>query len=120
MRSPIQLDTVRHARTHITALRTVLAVFALTWSGADAWGEEESTAQELPGYYEFFMKAGQQKRIEAEVKRDEEIRKGELEPVAVDRPALDLQLPDGYEHHFGPRDFIGEKNLVLITGRAWW
>ncbi len=120
MRSPAQLHTVRRSCPRLTALGTILAVSALSWSGNNGWGEEDSAPQELPGYYEFFLKAGQQERIEAEEKRDEEIRAGQLEPVAVDRPALDLRLPDGYERFFGPRDFIGKKNLVLITGRAWW
>ncbi len=54
------------------------------------------------------------------IKRDDKIQAGKISPVAVNEPVIDLKLPDGFGRTFGTRDYLAKKNLVLITGRAWW
>jgi len=75
---------------------------------------------ELPGYYEFFLKQGSQKRIAAERARDEAIETGDLTPVAMNEPVPDFELPDGFGNTIGLRDYVGKKNVVLTTFRTWW
>ena len=98
----------------------VLSLFTLISATGPVWCQEAERNEDLPGYYEFFMKAGKLTRIADEVKQDERIQSGELKPVHVGKPAVEVRLPDGFGKQFGPRDYVGEKNLVLITGRAWW
>ncbi len=74
----------------------------------------------LPRYYEFFMKEGGQVVIAPERERDEQIDRGEAVPVAVDVPAPDFRLPDGFGNVIGLRDYVGKKNVVLTTFRTWW
>ena len=81
---------------------------------------EEVIIDELPGYYEFYMKAGRQETLRQERARDRQIEAGELRPVAVNRPLppLSLPLPNGEQLDFA--DFKGKKNLVLVSYRSWW
>jgi hypothetical protein len=97
---------------------TLLGSTAATGAAASAANEENAEA--LPGYYEFFMKAGRQTRLGAEAKRDEKIRTGALKAVHDNKPVLDLRLPDAFGRLHGTRDHVGRKHLVMITGRAWW
>ena len=83
-------------------------------------GVQEDTERDLPGYYEFFAKTGKLTRLRSEVKRDEDVKAGKITPVAMNEPLIDLKLPDGFGRIHGTRDTVGNKNLVLITGRAWW
>ena len=83
-------------------------------------GAEEDAREDLPGYYEFFTKTGKLTRLSSEVKRDDEVKAGKITPVAMNEPLIDLKLPDGFGRLHGTRDTVGKKNLVLITGRAWW
>ena len=96
-------------------LSTVLGVSSLP-----AFGASERTERDLPGYYEFFTKTGKVTRLKSEVKRDEEIQAGKITPIAVNEPVIDLELPDGFGSLHSTRQHVGKKNLVLITGRAWW
>lgn len=83
--------------------------------------DKQETAQlDLPGYYEFFMKAGKSSQLKSEAARDEKIKTGELKPIYSSDPVVDVQLPDGFTGLHGTRDYVGRKNLVLIAGRAWW
>jgi hypothetical protein len=82
--------------------------------------QESESGRDLPGYYEFFLKTGKLSRLKSEVKRDEAIQTGTLKPVAVNKPVIELKLPDGFEVVHSTRAYVGKKNLVLITGRAWW
>ena len=82
--------------------------------------KQEPSTPELPGYYEFFMKTGKLTRLASEVKRDDQIQTGKITPVAVNQPIVELTLPDGFGNMHNTRSQIGKKNLVLITGRAWW
>ena len=83
-------------------------------------GVQEDTERDLPGYYEFFTKTGKLTRLNSEVKRDDAVKAGKITPVAMNEPLVDLRLPDGFGKMHGTRDYVGKKNLVLITGRAWW
>ena len=101
------------------------AVTATAWSWAvdlTTMAEEskDSPRAELPGYYAFFMKAGKLSHLKNEITRDKKIERGELKPIYGNEPVIDLRLPDGFKNHYGTRDYIGSKNLVLIAGRAWW
>ena len=74
----------------------------------DLVAQEPLTAQEsvildeLPGYYEFFMKAGRLVQIDAEEERNAKIDEGELFPesVEIDLPDLTLPLAEGGELRF--------------------
>jgi len=99
---------------------TAMAVLGMRSLSSGAEPGPNKTEAELPGYYEFFMKAGKLSQLKPEVTRDEKIRAGELKPVYGNAPVLDLQLPDGFGQYHGTRDQVGRKHLVLITGRAWW
>ena len=83
-------------------------------------GAQEDPERDLPGYYEFFTKTGKLTRLTSEVKRDDDVKAGKITPVAMNEPLVDLRLPDGFGKMHGTRDYVGKKNLVLITGRAWW
>jgi hypothetical protein len=85
-----------------------------------ASAQEVQTTDTLPGYYEFFAKAGKLTKLDAEKKSDELIKSGELKPITVNQPVIDVQLPDKNKTLHSPNNWIGKKNLVLITGRAWW
>ena len=80
----------------------------------------QESVRDLPGYYEFFLKTGKLSRLKSEVKRDDAMQAGTLKPVAVNEPVIDLKLPDGFNAVHSTRALVGQKNLVLITGRAWW
>jgi hypothetical protein len=99
----------------IGALSIVLGV-----SSVPVFSAPGESGRDLPGYYEFFTKTGKVTRLKSEVKRDEEIKTGKITPIAVNEPLIDLELPDGFGHTHSTRRSVGKKNLVLITGRAWW
>ena len=50
----------------------------------------------------------------------DDVKAGKITPVAMTEPLVDLKFPDGFGRFHGTRDTVGKKNLVLITGRAWW
>ncbi|MHC5065247.1 MAG: hypothetical protein ACYTG5_14870 [Planctomycetota bacterium] len=82
--------------------------------------QEQVIIDELPGYYEFFMKAGKLAQIEAEEQRNAKIEEGELFPesVEIDLPDFNLPLAEGGELRF--LDFKGRKNLMVVSFRSWW
>jgi hypothetical protein len=96
----------------------IIVVPLISGSGSPCCAQE--SVRDLPGYYEFFLKTGKLSRLKSEVKRDEAIQTGTLKPVAVNKPVIELKLPDGFEVVHSTRAYVGKKNLVLITGRAWW
>ena len=79
-----------------------------------------AAVEDLPAYYEFFMKQGGQTAITAELERNERIVAGDWKPIAIQRPIEDFNLPDGFGNTVGLRDYIGKKNVVLTTFRTWW
>ncbi len=105
-------------------IRTVSVTFALvmacTLKGQALAQERGDASPKLPGYYEFFMKTGKLTRLASEVKRDDQIQTGKIKPVAVNKPVVGLTLPDGFGNVHNTRSHIGKRNLVLVTGRAWW
>ncbi len=82
--------------------------------------QEPVIIDELPGYYEFFMKAGKLVQLDAEEKRNLQIDGGELFPesVEIDLPDLTLPLAEGGDLRF--LDFKGKKNLMVVSFRSWW
>jgi hypothetical protein len=93
---------------------------ALIFSSIPVFSAQAEAARDLPGYYEFFTKTGKLTRLKSEVKRDDEIQSGKITPVAVNEPVIDLKFPDGFTNVHSTRNYLDKKNLVLITGRAWW
>ncbi len=81
---------------------------------------EPIRAEGLPGYYEFFMKAGKLTRIAQEEARDERISAGELAPVRVRKPLPDVALPLPSGEQLSLRSYVGKRNLVLVSFRSWW
>lgn len=96
----------------------VIALASELISSSSAQASE--SGRDLPGYYEFFLKTGKLSHLKSEIKRDEAIQTGKLKPVAVNEAVIDLKLPDGSNTVHSTRALVGQKNLVLITGRAWW
>ena len=100
-----------------SSLRTSLG---LALSLAPLAAQESVIIDELPGYYEFFMKTGDQQQIRAEVRRNARIEDGDLVPVAVETAMPDFVLPrpSGEELRFS--DYRGKKNLMVVSFRSWW
>ena len=96
-----------------------VVVISLTF-GLVSPAQDTESGRDLPGYYEFFLKTGKSSRLRSEVKRDEDIQTGKVKPIAVNEPVLELKLPDGFDAVHSTRAYVGQKNIVLITGRAWW
>jgi hypothetical protein len=82
--------------------------------------QREVILDELPSYYEFYMKTGQQEILRQERARDQQIDAGALQPIEVNQPlpALSLPLPNGETLDF--LDYKGRKNLVIVSYRSWW
>ena len=81
---------------------------------------EPVRAEELPGYYEFFMKTGRLVRIKDEVVRDERIAAGELAPVRVREDLPEFALLTASGDRLSLSAYRGSKNLVLVSFRSWW
>lgn len=83
--------------------------------------EEDSNEplESLPGYYQFYEKAGDLVRIPAEVARDEQIDGGKMRIKNYERPVGDFELPDARGKIIKLAGFEG-KNLVITTFRTWW
>ncbi len=80
----------------------------------------EVTLDELPGYYEFYMKTGGLRTLRQERARDRRIEAGEIRPVAVNKPLPHLSLPLSTGENLDFLDFKGKKNLVIVSYRSWW
>jgi hypothetical protein len=94
-------------------------VLAIAAGSGAALAEEKQAKKDLPGYYEFFRKAGKLERLPQEVQRDQQIETGQLKPIHVGKPIEDIKLPDASGKRIGLRDYVGQKNLVVVN-RAWW
>ena len=73
-----------------------------------------------PGYYQFFHKTGELERLEAEVRRDEEIAAGQIAPERLDAELPDLSLPDTRGTLHSLRDRADGRRLVIVNFRTWW
>jgi hypothetical protein len=92
----------------------------LALSLAPLAAQESVIIDELPGYYEFFMKTGDQQQIRAEVRRNARIEAGELRPVTVDTAMPDFVLPLSTGGDLRFSDYKGKKNLMVVSFRSWW
>ncbi len=92
----------------------------VTESKATPQSTGEVTIDELPGYYEFYMKTGSQRTLRQERARDQRIESGQLGPVIVNKPLPPLSLPLSTGENLNFHDFKGEKNLVIVSYRSWW
>ena len=99
---------------------TPTKILALCLSLSPLAAQESTTIDQLPGYYEFFMKTGRQVQIRAEKSRDEKIDEGELYPEAVEKPLPDLTLPSATGGDLRLLDYKGRKNLMIVSFRSWW
>lgn len=104
-------------RRAITSILALLLAPGLGLAGDDA---APRRAEDLPGYYEFFMKSGRQVRIKAEEARDTKIEAGALKPEALNEALPDLRLPRSSGAALALRSFKGKKNLVVVSFRSWW
>ena len=99
-------------------------VVMLLWMGAvgipTGASSEPARSAGLPGYYEFFMKAGKLVRIEDEVIRDERIEIGELTPVRVNEPLPNLVLPLAEGGSLDLASYRDRRHIVLVSFRSWW
>jgi hypothetical protein len=85
---------------------------------ADSQKPPESNS--LPGYYQFFMKAGKLVRIKPEIQRDQQIEAGKLIPVSMNQTFPDIALPRASGEKLKFRGYVGNKNLVIVSFRSWW
>jgi hypothetical protein len=104
--------------------RWYLAVVAMLLMGAigipTGVSAEPERAEGLPGYYEFFMKAGKLTRIDDEAARDERIEAGELAPIRVQEPLPNLVLPLASGEKLDLASYRDRKHIVLVSFRSWW
>ena len=90
------------------------------------YGEEPVVTQKppesdtLPGYYQFFMKAGKLVRIKPEIQRDQEIEAGKVKPVPMNQSFPDITLPRASGEKLKFRSYVGNNNLVIVSFRSWW
>ena len=102
-------------------MRTSSSITAgLALSLAPLAAQEAVIIDELPGYYEFFMKTGSQQKLAAERRRDAQIDGGELAPVAVNKAMPDFVLPMASGDLLRLSDYKGKKNLLVASFRSWW
>lgn len=99
---------------------TPTQVLALGLSLSPLAAQQSTTIEQLPGYYEFFMKTGRAVQIRAEKKRDAKIEEGELYPESVERQLPDLVLPEVSGGDLRFLDYKGKKNLMVVSFRSWW
>jgi hypothetical protein len=100
---------------------SLLASLALTAAVPGDGDEAPRFAEELPGYYEFYKRAGSTARLDQEVTRDRSLEEqGEWGAVELCVPAPALQLP-GSDGKLVPLRVGGEgRNTVVTTFQAWW
>ena len=96
-----------------------MLVFALVLA-MPAGAQRVRTDNKLPGYYEFFMKAGGQQILRSERRRDRKIDAGGLlvQRPGTAMPELSLPLADGELLDF--KRYRGKKHLIVVSYRAWW
>ena len=104
-------------RGRCLAVAMILAAITISPMTVSA---EPVRADRLPGYYEFFMKAGKLTRIAPEEARDEQISTGQLVPVRVIKALPDVSLPLPSGDPLDLRSYAGKQNLVLVSFRSWW
>ena len=83
-------------------------------------GALQEGADKLPGYYEFFMKMGKQRRIRAEQQRDQRIDQEGFNVEKIDKALPKLFLPLSKQAKLDFASYKGKKNLVIVSFRAWW
>ena len=99
---------------------TPTSVLALGLSLSSLAAQQSITNDNLPGYYEFFMKTGRAVQIRAERNRDAKIEAGELYPVSMESQLRDLVLPEVSGGDLRFLDYKGKKNLMVVSFRSWW
>lgn len=78
-------------------------------------------ADELPGYYAFYKRAGDSVRLDEEVSRDAEMAEGDRwTPVVVDQPLPQWSLPNGLGTKVPVRSGNAGRLTVITTFQAWW
>ncbi len=75
---------------------------------------------QLPGFYEFFEKAGSLKRIPREVERDRAIDRGDVGAEELDLPLPRLVLPDARGDDVDLIALARNKQLLITPFRTWW
>ena len=112
--------------SHVTSLRGVLACLAALLflvAAPECAAQEDSTHSgrpELPGFYQFYLKAGGMKLLRPEAQRNRLVESGSLKPIKLDKPAPDIALPRSGGGEYRVRGLVGRKNLLVVTFRTWW
>lgn len=75
---------------------------------------------ELPGYYRFYKRVGDQAELDAEREFAEARAAGEYAAQHPDLPLAGLALPDAKGLNVSLRRNIGKRNTLLVTFRSWW
>jgi hypothetical protein len=107
----------------LSAPLSVLAAAALVAPlAAPSLAQERAVfADELPGYYDFYKRSGEYRRLPEEVDRDASLTEdGEFSAVEVDIEAPAYRLP-GIDGELVDLRIGGEgRNTVVTTFQAWW
>lgn len=114
-------------------LWTASALALLTALGAPAAAAQDAPApdapaaapelveqDELPGYYQFYKRTGDQAELEAERTFAEAMAAGEYAPEHPDTPLPELKLPTPTGSDLRIRRNLGKRNTLLVTFRSWW
>lgn len=97
------------------------AALALAAPMPAAQDEAPRFADELPGYYQFYKREGDSRRLPQEVARDSEMEAGDAWAAAeLELTAPDWKLPDA-DGALLPLAVGGEGRITVVTTfQAWW
>ena len=87
--------------------------------GADAFAQDRRR-EELPGYYQFYKRVGDQAELDAEREFAAARARGDY---AIERPDTELEsitLPRADGRKVNLRRNYGKRNTLLVTFRSWW
>ena len=93
---------------------------ALSAPAVGAQDAAAAQADELPGYYKFYKRTGDQAELEAEHTFAEAMAAGEYAPEHPDTPLAELKLPTPSGSDLRIRRNLGKRNTLLVTFRSWW
>ena len=97
-------------------LALLLSLLGALSGAANAQREEP----ELPGYYQFYKRVGDQAELDAERQFAEAMAKGEYSIEHPETPLPSLTLTSSQGRKVNLRRNVGKRNTLLVTFRSWW
>ncbi len=119
MRPSARLRSSRPKRWARTLRRATLAGVACLTLGANLAAQADGS--DLPGYYQWYLKAGHDPRLAKESARDQAMQEGsDWDPKSIGRLAPDWSFPDA-KGQLVPLRVGGEgRNTLVVTFQSWW